>query len=63
MRGVVRIVAVYANVLLVLLMLGDLWTGFRWSDGWANFNPYSAVPLLATVPPLLTLATLRWPPA
>jgi hypothetical protein len=62
MRGVIRILAVYANVLLAVLMFGDFWTGFRWSHGWSNFNPFSAVPLLAAVPPLLALSTLRWPP-
>ena len=62
MRGTIRILAVYANVLLAVLMFGDFWTGFRWADGWANFKRFSAVLLLAAVPPLLALSTLRWPP-
>jgi hypothetical protein len=45
MRGVIRILAVYANVLLAVLMFGDFWTGFsmvRWLE---QFQPvFSGAP-------------------
>ena len=62
MRGTVRILAVYANMVLAFICLANYVMGFRLDDGWRNLNPFSVVYLLLAVPPMLALATLRWPP-
>jgi hypothetical protein len=62
-RGIIRILAIYANVVLASLVIGGLLMEFQLSAGWDNLNRFSAIGLAVVLPPLLALATLRWPPA
>ncbi len=61
-RDWLRVAAIWLNILLLLLVIGDLTAGVRLADGLENLNRFS-VPMLGVAVALgITLMALFFPP-